>query len=175
MVCDNCKKNEATVHIKKIINGSKQEYSLCDVCANELNEMNFSDVSSMGFSSNFTVQDLLGGIIDYVNQSTQSNVNVPTCKNCGMAYSEFKKTGLVGCMECYDSFKTAMTPVIKRVQGGVDHIGKIPKKSGKEIMERRKLLKLKEELSGAILNEEYELAAELRDKIREIQGANKEV
>ncbi len=47
MICDNCKKNEATVHITKIINGVKQEHSLCDVCASELNEMNFVDINKM--------------------------------------------------------------------------------------------------------------------------------
>ena len=171
MLCDNCKKRESTVHIKKLINGAKQEYSLCDGCANELNEMSFVDISSIGLSNTFTVQDLLGGIIDYVNKSSQSTVvNVPVCKNCGMSYTEFKKTGLMGCSECYESFKTSLIPIIKRVQGNIEHVGKIPKKSGKEITGKRLLLKLKEDLSKAITSEEYERAAEIRDEIRGIQN-----
>jgi len=176
MLCDNCKKNEATIHIKKLMNGDKQEYSLCEACANELNEMNFVDISSIGLNNTFTVQDLLGGIIDYVNQSSQSSaVNIPTCKTCGMSYTEFKKTGLMGCSECYESFKDSLIPIIKRVQGNIEHVGKIPKKSGKEIMGKKLLLKLKEELSKAINSEEYERAAEIRDEIRGIQGTNKEL
>jgi protein arginine kinase activator len=176
MLCDNCKKNEATVHIKKLINGAKQEYSLCDGCANELNEMSFVDISSIGLSNTFTVQDLLGGIIDYVNQSSQSNtVNNGICKNCGMSYTEFKKTGLMGCSQCYESFEPLLIPIIKRVQGNIEHVGKIPKKSGKEIMGRRQLLKLREDLNRAITLEEYEKAAQIRDEIRGIQGINKEV
>lgn len=176
MLCDNCKKNEATVHIKKLINGAKQEYSLCDGCANELNEMSFVDISSIGLSNTFTVQDLLGGIIDYVNQSSQNaTVNITTCKNCGMSYTEFKKTGLMGCSECYESFKASLIPIIKRVQGNIEHVGKIPKKSGREMMGKRQLLKLREDLNKAITSEEYERAAEIRDEIRGIQGANKEV
>jgi protein arginine kinase activator len=173
MICDNCKKNSATVHITKFINGAKQEYSLCDACANELNEMNFVDVGHISLNNTFTVQDLLSGIIDYVNQSSQSNVsNVPTCKNCGMTYTEFKKTGLMGCSKCYESFENSLIPIIKRVQGNIEHVGKIPKKSGKEVMEKRQLLKLKEELNKAVVAEEYERAAKLRDQIREIQGVN---
>ncbi|MBC8059666.1 MAG: UvrB/UvrC motif-containing protein [Clostridiaceae bacterium] len=176
MLCDNCKKNEATVHIKKLMNGAKQEYSLCDSCANELNGMSFVDISSIGLSNTFTVQDLLGGIIDYVNQSSQSTtVNIQTCKNCGMSYTEFKKTGLMGCSQCYESFKDSLVPIIKRVQGNIEHVGKIPKKSGKEIMGKRQLLKLKEDLNKAITSEEYEKAAEIRDEIRGIQGINKEM
>lgn len=176
MLCDNCKKNEATVHIKKLMNGSKQEYSLCDSCANELNGVSFVDISSIGLNNAFTVQDLLGGIIDYVNQSSQSSeVNIPTCENCGMSYTEFKKTGLMGCSECYESFDASLIPVIKRVQGNIEHVGRIPRKSGKEIMGKRQLLKLRENLNKAITSEEYERAAEIRDEIRKIQGPNKEV
>ena len=176
MLCDNCKKRESTVHIKKLMNGTKQEYSLCETCANELKEMSFVDISSIGLSNTFTVQDLLGGIIDYVNQSSKTPVvNIPTCKNCGMSYTEFKKTGLMGCSECYESFKDSLIPIIKRVQGNIEHVGKIPKKSGKEIVGKRLLMNLKEELNKAINLEEYEKAAEIRDKIRGINGVNKEV
>jgi protein arginine kinase activator len=176
MLCDNCKKNEASVHITKFVNGIKHESNLCDACAHELNGMNISGVGNMGFGNTFTVQDLLGGIIDYVNQSSQSNTShVATCKNCGMTYIEFKKTGLMGCSECYDSFKSSLLPLIKRVQGNTEHVGKIPKKNGKEIMGRKQLLKLKEELNKAIFAEEYEKAANIRDQIRELQSSYKEM
>jgi protein arginine kinase activator len=93
-----------------------------------------------------------------------------TCKNCGATYSEFKKYGLLGCSECYESFSPTINPVIKRVQGNVEHTGKIPKKMGKEIMEKRRLSKLKEDLQKAIANEEYEKAAEIRDAIKSLQN-----
>ena len=176
MLCDNCKKNEATVHIKKLTNGSEQEYSLCNGCANQLNEMNFVDISSLELTNTFTVQDLIGSIIDYVNQSTHSSdVDIKTCKNCKMSYAEFKKTGLMGCSECYETFKTSLIPVIKGVQGNIEHVGKIPKRSGKEIMGKRHLLNLRENLNKAVTSEEYERAAEIRDEIRAIQSVNKEV
>jgi protein arginine kinase activator len=176
MLCDNCKKNNASVHITKFVNGLKQETNLCDNCAHELNGLNLAEVSNMGFGNTFTVQDLLGGIIDYVNQSSKNNINhVATCKKCGMTYIEFRKTGLMGCSECYDSFKTSLIPLIKRVQGNIEHVGKIPKKTGKEIIERKQILSLKEKLNRAILAEEYEKAAMIRDQIRELQSVSKEM
>lgn len=170
MLCDACKKNEASVHITKVVNGVKQEYNLCDQCAKEVKGINFVDMGNMDFNSPFTFQNILSGIIDYINQSAQPSVNyVPTCKNCGMTYTEFKKHGLMGCSECYENFQTYLVPVIKGVQGNLEHVGKIPNKTGKEILSKRKLLKLKEELQEAITAEEYEKAAQLRDEIRELQ------
>jgi protein arginine kinase activator len=60
-------------------------------------------------------------------------------------------------------------PIINRVQLGSEHTGKIPKKLGKNIIEKKRIVTLKEELQKAIAAEEYEKAAEIRDKIKELQ------
>ena len=65
-------------------------------------------------------------------------------------------------------------PVVRRVQGNVEHTGKIPVRAGKDILGKRRLNHLKE-LQKAILMEEYERAAELRDKIRELQKSEGEI
>jgi protein arginine kinase activator len=173
MLCDNCKKNEANVHITRISNGVKQEMNLCEKCAKEMGGFGIS--GEVDFSSPFTFQNILGGIIDYINQPSESEIAYePVCKNCGMTYSEFRNTGLLGCSECYKNFSSTLMPVVKRVQGNVEHVGKIPQKLGKGLIEKKKLIDLKEQLQAAILKEEYEKAAELRDKIKEIQKGNKE-
>jgi protein arginine kinase activator len=87
-----------------------------------------------------------------------------------MTIREFKEKGILGCSECYKAFAPTVNPVISRVQGKTEHIGKIPVKSGKGIAERKKLLNLKQELQRAIAMEEYEKAAEIRDKMREISN-----
>lgn len=162
MLCEMCKKNEATVHITKILNGEKQEISICDECAKSKEGLNVS--------TPFSIQNVLNGIMDYISQSTGKENNVePVCKNCGTTFSDFKRTGLLGCSQCYKNFSSTLMPVIKRVQGNVEHIGKIPQKYGKDIAEKKKLNKLKEELKKAIIAEEYEKAAEFRDSIRNIE------
>lgn len=179
MLCDNCNENEATVHIIKIINNKKEEINLCEKCAKEMQGFNMPveqfDMPVMGkmdFAPPLPFQNILSGIMDLFSgtQVAPSNkVSNITCKNCGMTYDEFKKTGLLGCDECYRVFAPYIDPIIKRVQNGVEHTGKIPKKSGNDIVERRRILKLKEELQKAIAVEEYEKAAEIRDAIKELE------
>lgn len=169
MLCERCNKNQANIHIVKVINGIKQEVHLCDKCAKE-QEVNISPIEHE-IDGSIYFQNILSGIMDYINQSADDvKRSEAVCDNCGMTYSEFKEKGLLGCDKCYTTFKTVVAPMIKRVQRSEEHIGKVPKKGGKELMDRRTLLKLKEELQKSILEEEYEKAAELRDKIKELQG-----
>ncbi|WP_333861700.1 UvrB/UvrC motif-containing protein [Clostridium sp.] len=169
MLCDICKKNDATVHVTKVINGHKQEINLCEKCAKEKGELSF--VPSIDFVSSFGFQNILSGIMDYM--SSGNNEQYKTfdirCKNCNTSYSEFKKKGLVGCSECYKNFANILEPIIKRVQANLDHTGKVPKKTGRNIIEKKNLLKLKGDLQKAVSLEEYEKAATIRDRIKEIE------
>ena len=157
MICENCGKNEANVHLTQIINGEKQELNICENCAREI----------QGFQSPFSFQNILSGIMEYMSPTVQTVKSYEViCKNCGASYNDFKRTGLLGCSDCYKSFYPNIDTVVKRVQGNTKHAGKIPHKQGKDIIERRKLYKLKEELQKAIANEEFEKAAKLRDEIK---------
>lgn len=169
MLCDNCHENEANVHYTQIINGEKQEMNLCESCAKKLQGFNMGE--DIGFGSPFSFQNILSGIMEYMNPSQQFvKVQELKCKNCGTTYEDFKRDGLLGCSECYESFRANLNPVIKRVQGNVEHVGKIPRKMGKDIIGKRKLSKLKEDLQKAIANEEYEKAAQIRDMIKSLQS-----
>jgi protein arginine kinase activator len=169
MLCDNCNQNDANVHITKIVNGVKHEMNICDKCAKELQGFNINE--SFNFGPSFSFQNILSGIMDYMSPTPQINKSQElVCKNCGTAYNDFKKYGLLGCSECYKSFSPTINPVIKRVQGNTEHTGKIPKKLGKDIMEKRRLSKLKEDLQKAIASEEYEKAAQIRDMIKSLQN-----
>lgn len=171
MICEKCKVNDATVHIVKMSAVGKKEMRLCEKCASE-----FSDIPLGGDLQDlngFTFQSLISGLVDYMSNNSkdiaEKIAKEKNCENCGMTYGEFKKTGLLGCSKCYYSFSNTIKPVIKRVQGDLEHVGKIPTKAGKEIIEKKRILKLKEELQNAILSEEYEKAAVLRDEIKFIK------
>lgn len=170
MLCDICKKNEANVHITRIVNGVKQELNICEKCAKDMGDVGF-DGEMINFNSPFTFQNILSGLVDYINQSVPTEESSElVCKNCGTTYSEFREKGFLGCSECYKNFSSTLMPIIKRVQGNVEHTGKIPEKLGKDLIEKRQLLKLKEDLNKAVAAEEYEKAAQIRDKIKEIQN-----
>lgn len=167
MICENCKKNNASVHIVKIVNGNKQHLMLCEQCANMVADIpltpTLDELDSFGF------QKLINGLVGYMNNAKENKKDDDvTCKNCGTTYKEFKEKGVLGCGKCYEVFSTTITPVIKRVQVDLEHVGKVPQKYGKHIIEKRKVTKLKEELQKAVLVEEYERAAELRDEIKRL-------
>lgn len=168
MLCEKCNENPATYHIVKVINGNKTEINLCENCAKEHEGMSFGGEFDM--AAPFSFQNLLSGLMDYINQSSQSApVTDVSCNNCGLSYSEFKQKGLLGCSECYKTFGNMISPVVKRVQGNTEHIGKVPSKANKDMIEKKRILKLKEELQNAILAEEYEKAAIIRDEIKSLQ------
>ena len=57
MLCQNCGRNEATTHIKRVINGATSENHLCAECAGSLG---YGDMfSGLGFSFG----ELLGGFL----------------------------------------------------------------------------------------------------------------
>jgi len=94
----------------------------------------------------------------------------PRCGNCGTYFSEFKKGGLLGCSECYRSFSDELNPVLKRVQGSLKHVGKVPGSRGKSQAGKSDINGLQIMLQKAVENEEYEEAAKIRDKIKKLQN-----
>ena len=92
------------------------------------------------------------------------------CPVCGHTYSDFRRTGKIGCGECYNVFRAPIAETLRRVQPSVTHTGKIPSKSGEELKLRRRYESLKQELSAAVKNEDYETAAKLHKQIREIEN-----
>lgn len=167
MLCEKCNVNEATVHIVKVVNGDKQEMRLCESCAKDISDI---PISSLDGVSEFSFNNILSGLMDYINKASQNpQPQELKCNNCGMTYRRFRKIGLLGCSECYEVFSKTLNPIIKRVQGDVEHVGKVPLRISKGYIEKKKIIKLKEELQQAILAEEYEKAAMLRDEIRALQ------
>ena len=157
MKCEKCNERQANTHIKKIVNGAVTEYYLCDKCANELGELNLS------FENDF--DDFFGGFFGKTNQLLGKPVSA-SCSLCGLTLSEFMKSGRLGCPNCYDAFSEYLREPLKRIHGEASHKGKVPKKDEEKITAQSKIKLLKDELNCAVLNEEFEKAAELRDKIK---------
>jgi len=163
MLCQKCNAKKATVHYTKIINGEKSEIHLCEDCARENEEINFEVP--------FTINNFLTGMLDSINTSPfkMDYIQSMTCEKCGMNYNRFKQLGRLGCKECYKTFGDKLIPLVKRIHGSDTHSGKIPRKEGALLRRKRELQNLKRELNRAVLKEEYEKAAELRDKIKKLE------
>lgn len=160
MVCEKCNQNKATVHLTKIQNNKKTEIHLCEECARKTQDMSFENP--------FTINNFLTGLLDSVQSSPikVDYIKTTTCSKCGMSYGKFKQLGRLGCSDCYNTFNEKLMPLIKSVHGSQQHTGKVPKKSGNRIRIKREIITMKKELRKAIDREEFERAAELRDKIK---------
>lgn len=165
MFCQECHERPATLHFTKIVNGQKTEFHICEHCAKEKGEF-------LPGSNTFSIHQLLSGLLygDPAISGTASpglsQQSVLVCPKCGMTYQQFAKIGRFGCSHCYEVFDSKRS-ILKRVHGGnTKHEGKIPKRIGSGLQEKRELENLKKSMQQYILSEEFEKAAETRDKIR---------
>jgi len=166
MYCEECEKRPATVHITKIINGHKVEKHLCEECAK-----NQQDIVGFTLIPNFTFSNFLSSMLDTDPFSTFGNIKEKEikCDKCSMTYSQFTKGGRLGCDKCYDLYGNKLEYLLKRIHGNVQHTGKLPKRAGRDIRVKQELDAARIELQKAVLNEEYEKAAQLRDRIKELE------
>lgn len=170
MICQSCNEREATVHITKIINGVKNEMHLCDECAKQKPEYNMMSQGNLGFPLSF--QNILDGFFEVMGSPSQvTPIEEKTCPVCKMSFEDFRRTGRFGCSNCYNAFEPKIMPIVRRIHGNIQHIGKVPKRTGGVLKLQRDIEKLKEQLKLAVAKEEYENAAKLRDKIREIESS----
>ncbi len=164
MLCQSCKKNEATTHIKRVVNGRIEEYDLCPECAKK---MGYTSLFS-NFESEWN--SLLGS---FFGGGLPSRTSATRCKSCGASFSEIAKRGMVGCPDCYETFYEELLPSIKKIHGNTRHNGKFPSSSGRQLAIVNELESMQEQLNEAIARQEFEKAAELRDKINELKGESK--
>jgi protein arginine kinase activator len=91
------------------------------------------------------------------------------CPNCFNSYRKIGETGYVGCSECYKHFSIRLEPILRKIHGTSRHTGKVPKRLGFSVVLKREVGELKNSLKRAVENERYEEAAQIRDRIKELE------
>lgn len=170
MKCERCNENEATLHIKHMQDGVITEYHLCQKCAQALSKEGI--IPDIGL--NFKVGSLLGKILlpmgpeHTIRKSSTAEDETVVCGKCGLDLATFRKEGKFGCAECYKAFEKYIGSILRNIHGCEVHRGSRPgATSRQELSEDLKLLK--DQLRIAVEREEYERAAELRDRIRMLE------
>ncbi len=162
MLCEKCGKNNATTHIKTVVNGVTREYNLCESCA-----------AAHGYTTN-TLTGMLASMFGDYGKHENLAPSV-TCSVCGSAFRDIAKSGKVGCAECYKIFYQDLLPYLKRVHGSVSHIGKVPNSAPLAVVNNAPTIEqLRNELSRLVTEENYEQAAVVRDKIKELEADKNE-
>ncbi len=154
MICEKCKKRQATVHLKTLVNGIYEERHLCAECARDYDSELDLLIPNKILSTMFT---------------TVEGPTAKRCKSCGTTATEFKRTGKLGCAECYNAFSDVILPIVKRIHGAGVHVGSVPTPVVKQ---KTEIETLRDELEEAVRIEDYKRAAALRDKIRAMEGNN---
>lgn len=127
-------------------------------------------------------------LTQYITSQVQGPTGVKTpaaartanaCPACGYTHAQFRQSGLLGCPECYAAFEGQLGPLLARAhEGGTQHVGKSPSRlrpdaargaSSKETLETRRS-RIQNRITEAVAAEKYELAANLRDELRRLEG-----
>lgn len=159
MLCQNCGKNEATTHVKRIVNGSASEYHLCQRCAGKLGYDNILGGFDFGFGG------LFGNL--FSQNALPGEAAAVRCKKCGSSYRDIAESGKVGCAECYKIFGERLMPSLQKIHGRAKHIGKTP--AGVVLTPERQYESLKGKLQKAIETQNFEEAAKIRDEIKSLE------
>ncbi len=168
MLCQDCKKREAQVHLTQIINNEKLSLSLCKECA-----------AALGFHSPldnvpFPLAEILSGLAEpdpTLQEETLKDDLV--CQSCGLSFTEFTRQGRFGCGDCYSAFRGRLEPIMRKIHGASLHRGRNPeyaKIDDAAALPIKEEERLETELNRAIAEEDFERAAELRDKLKSVRG-----
>jgi len=167
MVCENCGERPAVIHLTQIVNNSVTTMHLCEPCAAE------KGVETGAAAAKFPLGDFLAQLGK--GEPAAAGLDVP-CPACGATLQDFRQTGRLGCAHCYDTFEGHLRDLLRRLHGSAVHAGEryqaAPSAAGPatapsaEAEAERRLTALKAELQRAVETENFELAAELRDRIR---------
>lgn len=158
--CDRCE-SPATVHLTEIKNGAKTESHLCEECARALHVPQPSK----------ELQKLLKSFTPPGAAESASGVADAVCPDCGMTYSEFRKSGRFGCARDYAAFGDPLLRLLKKIHRSTTYTGKSPKG---DVIEDGEVVnavtRARRELRQAVELEDYEAAARLRDEIRRLES-----
>ncbi|MCK4538628.1 MAG: UvrB/UvrC motif-containing protein [Candidatus Krumholzibacteria bacterium] len=164
MLCQFCQEREATIHFTNVIGTRVEKIHICQDCADE-----------KGFDylkkSNFEKGDLLAGLMNLAAGVEKPGKVRKRCSGCDRTYADFRKTGKLGCSQCYEVFRTELDQVLTSIHGDTRHKGKVPERFGQRIDLSRKIHELQRELQNTIELEQYERAAEIRDEINSMKDS----
>jgi protein arginine kinase activator len=189
MLCDKCGVADAVYTKITIINNEKKTEHLCQNCYSS----QFKSNLSMDFSN--SIQQAFADFFDtssFANPMTAQTSKVLKCQTCGLTYNQFLETGRLGCADCYKAFEQKLPPIFRKMHRSERHVGKVPKghirasipdeqtapaeatapprRRRGETKVNKEIETLEIKLKDAVRREDYETAAQLKEKINELKA-----
>lgn len=177
MICEKCKKNNATFHYRYNENGNITEFHLCSECAksNGLLQNNGSISSAVGSDNGF-INDGLGkfpfsALFGSSFGGRTGGMNQKVCPGCGLTEAELRSKGKLGCEKCYSVFSDFLNAMLKKMHMSLEYKGKTPVETAGEVSAARRIEKLRDDMQAAVEKQNYEEAAKIRDMIKELESS----
>jgi len=123
----------------------------------------------------FPLAEILSGMVTTSpgskEEKTRENI---VCPKCGLTFEDFTHQGRFGCGECYKAFRHYLEPIMRKIHGASLHRGRVPIFESTETtadvsLPVKEEQRLEDELKKAITSEDFERAAEIRDKLKAIR------
>jgi protein arginine kinase activator len=167
MQCQRCGERPAVIHVTTIVDNEQTEQHLCEACAVA------QGIQTEAALSKFPVGDFLASLGSGAGAAMPTTDGDQRCPVCGATPQEFRESGRLGCSACYDAFAAPLRSLLRRIHGSSRHVGE-PYTSpvGADAASQGhgaavEVTALREQLQRAVDAENFELAARLRDEIRE--------
>ncbi len=135
-----------------------QKVNLCDACSKE---------KGVQDPTGFALADLLLGI--GAAEEIEKGAPSEKCPVCAFTQADFKKTGRLGCSACYITFAEGLGSLLKAMHKGTEHVGKLPQRAHRALELSDRMRNLTTDLQRAVAEEDYETAAALRDRIKQLE------
>lgn len=170
MQCDQCGEREAVVHLTQIVDEAVTTQHLCEKCAAERGVESASLLPKTPLGSFLAAMGKAPG--------ARGAGTGAACPGCGATLQDFRETGRLGCPECYATFGLELRDLLRRLHGSTVHVGDRYEPPGSvtsgelstEEASAAAAVALRDRLRAAIAEEDFELAAELRDRLRTLEG-----
>jgi protein arginine kinase activator len=161
MNCERCHKNHATTHVTDKVGDVMKEAHLCDECVRQ---------TGVPLNSNFSIGEILGTFMQPTSKpATNPRINQVRCPECGITYAEFKTKARLGCANDYEVFRSELLRLLEKIHGSTQHAGKTPHTADASIRKENELIKLKRDLEVVVKSEDFEKAAQIRDRIKNLE------
>ena len=169
MKCEICHSNDATTAYTHIVDDAKKTLLLCANCIPK--SKGDAEAKPSKVPGEQDVPVLVKKVkVEFGTAPAPEASAVGNCDECGMTYQQFKKVGRLGCHRCYAVFGAQLERLLKRIHGADAHCGKGRIEKGAAPRPAEALDLLRSELSDAVKREDFERAAQIRDRIRTIEA-----
>ncbi len=170
--CMSCKQHLASVKLTKIVQGNVEEVYLCQECAAKQSPYQKKLLNPL---AGMTLDAILAGILGQQEEAGAKPGSVELqCSTCGLPFDSYRGTLILGCSGCYESFEKHLLSDLRKFHGSTVHRGRVPDGGATVLLARRNPEELKRRMQEAVKAEDYELAARLRDEMRELETQESE-